>query len=106
MTYTTELGNALKDFDLDKFKRFLARHVTYEYLKRGLYSHTDSWYKGLMAKMILVRTDMPVETICKAKKVLDELNWRYGIEEETHKDTGKDPGQDRISEADGPSAGF
>lgn len=81
MTYTTELGNALKDFDLDKFKRFLARHVTYEYLKRGLYSHTDNWYKGLMAKMILVRTDMPEATRKKAKQTLDKLGWDYSIYE-------------------------
>ena len=106
MTYAKELGNALKDFDLHKFKMFLARHVTYDRLERGLYNHTDEWYEGLMAKLVLTRTDMPVETICKAKKVVDELNGRDGIEEETKKDTGKDPGQDRISETDGPSAGF
>ena len=106
IAYTKELGNAIRDFDLTKFKQFMLRHATCEQIAGGFFGHTDKWYEGLMAKMVLVRTDMPVETICKAKKVLDELNWRYGIEEETHKDTGKDPGQDRISETDDPSAGF
>lgn len=77
--YTKELGDSIKDFDVHKFKMFLARQLTYENLERGLYSHTDEWYEGLMAKMILARTDMPDDTRKRAKEALDKLGWDYSI---------------------------
>lgn len=90
MTYAKELGNALKDFDLHKFKMFLVRHVTYDRLERGLYSHTDDWYEGLMAKLVLTRTDMPEDTRKRAKEVLDRLGWRYSIYETADKKAEED----------------
>ena len=79
--YAKELGDSIRDFNVHKFKMFLARHLTYESLERGLYNHTDDWYEGLMAKMVLARIDMPDDTRKKAKEVLDKLGWSYSVYE-------------------------
>lgn len=77
--YAKELGEAVKDFDLHNFKRFLLKHVTWEQIAGGLFDHSDEWYKGLMAKIILARTDMPGYAKKKAKEHLDKLGWSYNI---------------------------
>ncbi len=79
--YSRELGDVLRTFDVSKFRQFVLDHldlylpslVTIDRLT------DDKFVKGCMAKMILARTDMPVELMCKAKKVLDEMRWDYEI---------------------------
>ena len=77
--YEKELGKAVEDFDLDNFKRFLLKHATCEQIARGLFGHSDEWYRGLMAKIILARTDMSDYAKKKAKEHLDKLGWSYNI---------------------------
>ena len=77
--YATELGEVLKTFNVTKMRLFILDHIEM-YRKFDLNLLTDDRFvKGMMAKMILARTDMPEDLKSKARNVLDRMGWDYEI---------------------------
>ena len=77
--YATELGEVLKTFNVTKMRLFILDHIDM-YRKVDFINLTDDRFvKGMMAKMILARTDMPEDLKAKARNVLDRMGWDYEI---------------------------
>jgi len=77
--YVKELGDVLRTFDVAELRKFIDKH--YCILDKS-FNENDAYMKGMMAKMIIARTDMPKELKEEAMMVLDVLGWDYGLGEE------------------------
>ena len=79
--YAKELGKVLKSFDPKRMRKFFKKH-------RQLYNpmfvkfmddNDDQWVLGVMAKMVMSRTDMSDNDRKKAMAILDQKGWDYEI---------------------------
>lgn len=80
--YAKELGEVLQTFDIKLFRQFILDHIELYSTNVGnslLLMCDDRFAKGMMAKMILARTDMPIRLKQQAKQILNDMEWDYGI---------------------------
>ena len=80
--YAKELGEVLRTFDVEKFREFVDKRSIFITEPDISFYKNDGYMKGMMAKMIIARTDMPKELKEEAMMVLDVLGWDYGLGEE------------------------
>lgn len=79
--YIKELRKILMSFNTDAMRRFVLKYralQTPQVIHYATHAE-DKYLRGSMAKMVLASNNMPKETIERAKRILDELNWGYGL---------------------------
>ena len=79
--YVRELGIVLRTFDPTKMRQFIEDH-RYLYGKGypELFLQNDDYFiRGMMAKMVMNRTDMSQNDRNKARAILYEMNWDESI---------------------------
>lgn len=80
--YAKELGEVLRTFDVEKLREFIEKYSNIITKPHRSFYENDGYMKGMMAKMIIARMDMPDELKEEAMTVLDVLGWDYGLGEE------------------------
>lgn len=79
--YVKELGIVLRTFDPKQMRKFIEDH-RYLYGKGypELFLQNDDYFiRGMMAKMVMNRTDMSQNDRNKARAILYEMDWSESI---------------------------
>lgn len=79
--YAKELGKVLKSFDPKRMRKFFKKHrrLYNPMLVKFMDDNDDQWVLGVMAKMVMSRTDMSDKDRKKAMAILDQKGWDYEI---------------------------
>lgn len=79
--YAKELGKVLKSFDPKRMRKFFKKHrrLYNPMLVNFMDDYDDQWVLGVMAKMVMSRTDMSDNDRKKAMAILDQKGWDYEI---------------------------
>lgn len=79
--YAKELGKVLKSFDPKRMRKFFKKHrqLYNPMFAKFMDDYDDQWVLGVMAKMVLARTDMSDKDRKKAMAILDQKGWDYEI---------------------------
>ena len=82
--YVKALRKVLISFNTNAMRRFVKKHRELYSPAALIYAENaeDKYLRGAMAKMVLASNNMPNKTVERAKRILDELNWDYGIDYE------------------------
>lgn len=79
--YSKELGDILRTFDPELMREFIKRnrHLYPQGIADALLSNDDWFIRGMMAKMVINRTDMSFNDQKKARVILNKMNWGESI---------------------------
>lgn len=79
--YVKDLGKVLRSFDTGRMRGFIQKHKDM-YSKEAVFcfeNNDDQWLLGVMAKMVMNRTDMSATDRNIAMAILDAMGWDYEI---------------------------
>lgn len=79
--YTKALGEVLRTFDPSEMRQFIDenRDLYQKGMADAMLSQDDTFIRGMMAKMVMNRTDMSLNDRNKAKAILNEMGWSESI---------------------------
>ena len=79
--YSKALGEVLRTFDPNKMRQFIDenRDLYQKGMADAMLSQDDTFIRGMMAKMVMNRTDMSLNDRNKAKAILNEMGWDESI---------------------------
>lgn len=77
--YAVDLGNALRTFEPEKLREHIRKYKSILPEADELLKMDDRFTLGMIAKMVMNRTDMTNEDRKRAKAILDEMGWSEEI---------------------------